>query len=75
MRPNKHSKRRPICSPTLEKDLTRAKSPLIQSSGRYTLPWCVQNLALTYTRSWVGVSSDFFRFTMNPARVSTWRVV
>ena len=76
MRPRRLKKRRAgLYYPTLEKALTRARSPSIRSSGRYNLPRSVQNLAPMYTRSCVGVRSDFFRFTMNPARTSTWRVV
>ena len=76
MRPNRLRKSRAdMYCPTLEKDLTRAKSPSIRSSGRYTLPRSVRNMTPMYTRSWVVVRSVFFRFTMNPARVCTWRVV
>ena len=59
--------------PTLEKDLTRARSPSIHSSSRYTLLRSIQNLAHMYTRSWLGDRSDFFRFTMNRTQVSTMK--
>ena len=68
MRPSRLRKRRAcLYCPTLEKDLTRARSSSILSSGRYNLPRSVRNLVPMYTRSWVGVRSDFFRLTMNPA--------
>ena len=76
MRPSRLKKRRAgLYCPTLEKDLTctRARSPSIWSSGN--LPRSVLNLAPMYSRSWLGVRSDMFRFTLNPARMSTWRVV
>ena len=75
MRPSRLRKRRAdLYTPTLEKDLTRARSPSIRACGRYSLPRSVWNLTPMYTRSWVGARSDFFRFTMNLAWVSTWRV-
>ena len=39
----------------LEKDVTRARSPSIHSSGRYNLPRSALNLAPMYTRFWVGL--------------------
>ena len=59
-----------VC-PYFEKDLTWAVSARMHISGRYSLPRSVWNLAPMYTRSCVGASSDFFRFTTNPAWTRT----
>ena len=53
MRPCRLRKRRDgSYYPTLEKGLTRARSPTIWSSSRKDLPRSVQNLAPMYTRFW-----------------------